>query len=146
MSHWKTGKLKLDCALVILQRALINIMPGWEKHIKVDASGSLPIHSNYQGTSKKTYSLVVPKGGDTGVSGSDLGFSQEEDGSWAITHDYLPHELRDPEGQIKQQVGVMRARAIAFRNQFQITLDQQIGEDHVIEMLVPEAQAGQFHA
>ena len=144
MSHWKTGKMKLQCSLVVLQRALINIMPGWEKHIKVDASGQLPIYSSYQGTSKKTYSLVVPKGGDTGVTGSDLGFSQSPDGSWSITHDYLPRGLRDPEGQVLQQVATMKARAIAAMRGYIVTRDQQVGDEQVIDMLVPASEETQF--
>ena len=144
MSHWQTGKMKLKCSLAVLKRALINIMPEWEQHIKTDANGTLPIHSSYQGTSGKKFHLVVPKGKDTGVSGSDLGFAQASDGSWAITHDYLPRGLRDPEGQVLQQVATMKARAIAAVRGYQITQDQQVGNDHVIEMIVPAGEESQF--
>jgi hypothetical protein len=144
MSHWKTGKMKLKCSLAVLKRALINIMPQWEQHIKIDTEGNLPIHSSYQGTSAKKFHLVVPKGSNTGVSGSDLGFERASDGSWAITRDYLPRGFSDPEGQVLQQVATMKARAIAAVRGYQITKDQQVGDEQVIEMIIPAGEEQQF--
>lgn len=144
MSHWQTGKMKLNCSLAVLKRALINIMPQWDKHIKVDPSGNLDLQG-YGGTVKKGFNLVVPKGSATGISYEDMGFKQESDDSWSVMRGtYLPRTIRDPEGQVLQQVATMKARAIAAVRGYQITKDQKIGDEQVIEMIIPAGDEQQF--
>ena len=43
MSHYLEGKLQLKCSIDLLKKALINIMPDWDKHIIVDPEGKIPI-------------------------------------------------------------------------------------------------------
>ena len=59
MSHWQTGKLDLKCSLNILKKALINMMPDWEKHLLVDEKGNLEA-SFHGGAVSQKYQMVVP--------------------------------------------------------------------------------------
>ena len=140
MSHWHTGKISLKCSIGVLKRALINIVPKWEKYIKEDPSGKLVIKSGYSQPDQHGYHLSVPMSSETGVSGADLGFKLKEDGSWEITHDYLPPQLRSPEGQLTQEVASMRTRALAEIKGLEVVRDIKQGGNTVIEILVPAGQ------
>lgn len=137
MSHWQHGKLSIKCELAVLRRALINIVPAWEKHIKVDESGSLVLKSGYGQPDQPGYSLLVPNG-TAGVRGADLGFKRNADGTWSIAHDYVPDQLRNPEGQIAQEIANMKVRAIAKLKRLEIVKDTDIGNEHIIQIAVPE--------
>lgn len=132
MSHWQKGKLKMACSVEVLRKALIRIMPQWEAQITVDVDGKLKAHNNWQGD-LDGYNLVVKNGS------SDLGFKLNKDGTWETAYDAytLPQHVRNLDGSIIQEISSMKAKAIAKANGFEITQDAKIGEDRVIEMLVP---------
>jgi hypothetical protein len=142
MSHWQTGKLQLKCSMAVLKRALLNIMPEWEAHIREDASGKLEADNRFGHGKKSGFNLVVQL-----LPGSDLGFKQEADGSWTAMYDAydLPRKVRGEggiEGEVLQEVSAMRARAIAQINGLQIVKDSSVGNERIIEMLAPIGTEG----
>ena len=137
MSHWKNIAIDMECSIEVLRRILINIMPKWEEHIKVDESGNLVAKSYYQPNQPvKGCSVVIPQGQHTGVSGADIGFFKER-GKWKMSYDYKPYEAADLENRIKQEYAVIRTRAQAQAKGFEIAEDISEGNDYVIKMLVP---------
>lgn len=140
MSHWQAGKLALKCSMGVLRRALINIMPEWNANIQEDESGKLSADNQWQGK-KSGFNLIVK------LHASDIGFKQEADGSWSAAYDnyVLPRKMSgNLEGAVTQEVAAMRAKAIAQIKGFQVVTDSQIGQDRVVELLVPisDAQTG----
>jgi len=140
MSHWHKGKISLNCSLEVLRKALINIMPEWESHIKVDPSKQLSATSKYQ-ESLSGYSIVIRQGEDTGVYGADIGFKQEKDGSWSVSFDYLPEKWRGETigGLVTLEVSKMRARAVVEYFGLEICRDEDKDNEHIIEVIVPLA-------
>ena len=140
MSHWQKGKISLNCSIDILRKALINIMPEWEKHIKVDPSKQLTANSSYQGP-LSGYSLVIPQGENTGVRGADIGFKQEQDGTWSVSFDYVPYKWKGSNiaGTVALEVSKMRVREAANYYGLEITKEQLEKEEHVINVMVPVA-------
>lgn len=149
MSHWQSGKLNLVCDIDVLVRALINIAPEWAEHIKVDKTGNITLNmrsdweETYHNQKQKGFSVVIPMN-CPGVRNADIGFKQNSDGSWAITSDGGADQLRNPEGQVSQEVANMRARAIAAMNGLQVVKDADVGDEHVIHILCPEGIEVQF--
>jgi hypothetical protein len=139
MSHWQSGKLTLKCSMSVLKKALLNIMPEWEAHLREDPNGKLTIKSGYNQPEQHGYHLAIPMNQSTGVSGADMGFKQNEDGSWSIKYDYLPTKLRHPQGQIVQEVAAMKVKLIASKTRgVRVTSDETIDGERVIELIVPE--------
>lgn len=135
MSHWQSGKLQLKCSMAVLKRALINIIPEWEKHIQEDADGNLSLQDRAWGEKDRGgYNLIIK------TDRKDIGFKQNDDGTWTATYDayILPHKLkRNLEGELLQEISAMRAKAIAQSKGFQIVKDDNVGNERVIEMLAP---------
>jgi hypothetical protein len=143
MSHWQTGKMELKCSLNVLKRALINIMPEWEKHIKVDEGGQLDLKG--MGGAQSGFHLVIPHGTQTGINYEDVGFKLGAGGNWeTVRGPNLPRQIRDLEGQVLQQVATMKAKAIAISRGYQLLDVQQQGDDQVVEMLIPESEESRF--
>ena len=117
MSHWQSGKMGLKCSLTILQRALIKIMPQWQKHIKVDPNGGLRL-SGMEG-SQSGYSLVIPHDSAPGIRYEDIGFKRAADGSWETTRGkYIPSEVKNFEEKVAARVTEMRAKQNAINMGF----------------------------
>ena len=138
MSHWQTGKLELNCSLNILRKALINIMPEWEKHIKVDEKGELQV--SYHGRSvKKTYQIVV-QGSNSRIKGlgSDIGLSRNESGSWEIGGDYSINTLKS---KLTGEVMRMRAIAIAQMRGYEIIKNENNGDEIITDIRIDEDKA-----
>jgi len=145
MSHWQTGKLKLNCSIAVLRRALINIIPKWEKYIKTDEASKLTIFNSYTHQNEGGYSLTIPQGSETGISYGDVGFKKNAQGEWEIRYDAVPYELRgNLPGRVAQEVGAMKARAVATVRGFTVVQDEKKGNDHIIRIRVPATQAHQI--
>jgi len=144
MSHWRKSKLKLKCSLAVLRRALLKIMPQWEKHIKTDPNGNLTIHSGYLNQDRQGYHLVVPQ--DAGLSYADMGFKQEADGSWSVDVDVYPSGHTNFEGEMTREVAAMRAKAIAQARGYQITKDELEGNSRKVRLIVPVGEEFKLRA
>lgn len=135
MSHWQSGKLQLKCSMGVLKRALINIVPEWERNIQEDESGQLSATNQYYGQGTRTGFKIVVK-----MAQADVGFKQEADGTWSAVYDayVLPRQIKgNLEGAVLQEVSAMRAKAVAQIQGLQIVKDSKMGDERVIEMLVP---------
>lgn len=138
MSHWQTGKIGLSCSLAVLRRALLNIMPHWEDHIQSDPNGKIDLYDYLGNLSKRDYQMMVPGRGHPGVEGApdivynDLGFKQNEDGSWEYIIDSAG--MRDPNliGSLKQEVARMRVLAIARKRGCPILKDEMQGDERAV--------------
>jgi hypothetical protein len=143
MSHWQAGKLNLACEYDVLRRALINIVPEWEKNIGAfDATASQSADNRWQGA-KGGFNFVIK------LASSDMGFKQEEGGGWSLVYDnyVLPHSLRGaggPEGAIIQEVSAMRTRAIAQVAGVEVSADEEEGDDRVIDLIVPVGEEAMY--
>jgi len=104
MSHYVKGALKVKCSIDIMRRALIAIMPSWEKHIQIDTQGRIPIY-DYNSQINKVqkedgtdeivkYHLMVPSPKNPnydaapGNNWADLGLRQNPDKTWEVTGDW----------------------------------------------------------
>ena len=138
MSHWQTSKVSLKCSLNVLKRALINIMPEWEKNIQADEAGTLKSVDNAYGESARSgYHLVVK------LSNKDIGFKKQADGSWAVDYDsyVLPRQFRGTgglEGALTQEYTAMHVKEIARLQGNQVLADNNTGDVREIRILVPE--------
>lgn len=115
MSKWMTAKCNLKCSLEVLRRAILGIMPEWEKYIKVSQSGNLTaggMDGNIQGCS-----LVIQHGSGTGISYNDIGFKLGEDGTWEAYYDHIPsaipEKIRQPEKKVLDEVISMKSKLLA---------------------------------
>ena len=138
MSHWQTGKLDLKCSLNILKKALINIMPEWEKHIEVDEKGNLEA-SFHGGPVKQKYQLVIP-GSKQKINSlySDIGMVQESDGSWSLGGDYNIESIKT---KLTSEVMRMKAIAIAKLRGYEILRNTDDGEEMVTDIRVDSDKA-----
>ena len=138
MSHWQTGKLDLKCSLNILKKALINIMPEWEKHLLIDEMGGLEA-SYHHGPVKEKYQIVVPgsKGGIPNLY-SDIGVVQESDGSWSLGGDYSVTSLKT---KLTSEVMRMKAIAIAKLRGYEIVRNEDDGDEIVTDIRVDSDKA-----
>lgn len=60
MSHNSVGRMRLQCSLDELRRALTKIMPEWEGHIAVDPSGNLNLSGYFESQDERGFVLIVP--------------------------------------------------------------------------------------
>jgi hypothetical protein len=145
MSHWKTAQCKLNCSLAVLRRALINIIPKWEKYIKTSESANLEIINTYTRETEKGYSLTIPQGGETGISYGDVGFKKNAKGEWEIRHDVVPYEIGNNfSGRLQQEVGAMKARAAIQMQGFTVKHEETKGGEKIIRFIRPANQAHQI--
>ena len=137
MSAFEEGKLCIKCSLDLLRRAVINIMPKWEKHIKVDPLGGLVATAWGGNIIDKKFELVVagPKEnclGAPGNNGADIGMRKTPDGFWEIWADRSAIEgIRDLEEEIKGELLRMRVRAYAKAREGTVILREVNNEDEV---------------
>lgn len=141
MSHYMEGKLALKCSIDLLRRALINIMPSWEKHIQVDQEGKIPIYG-YGGAKVEgqTFNVVVPGPRNPNFSAApnntygDLGLRKEGD-SWVVMGDRAGMRgIRDLEEQLKGELMRMKARAWAKMRGGQILRDVNNADETYIDI------------
>lgn len=130
MSHWQTGKLELKCSLNVLKKALINVMPEWEKHIQVDENGQLTAKFHGNPVSDK-FEMVIP--GSSGAPGlynvySDIGVRRTSGGEWEIGGDYAVSSLRK---KLTGEVTRMKTLAIAQMRGYEV-LRNENNEDEII--------------
>lgn len=120
MSHYLEGKLKIKCSIDLLRRALINVMPSWDKHVRVDPNGLLTIYG-YGGVEvkNKTFHILVPGPRNPNYTSApnnvygDLGLRRETDGSWSVLGDRAGMRVAELEEQLKGELLRMKARAWA---------------------------------
>jgi hypothetical protein len=159
--------LEMKCSLAVLRRALLNIMPEWEKYLLIDETGKLPLYRyNSQVIEETGYSIIIPgpkhhtKGG--GVADfpanrhvdNDWGFTlvsgTPEEGQWKFTYaDYNSQKAAALEKKVLAEVATMHTRARNELMGYQTVQDRVLGEERIIEVLVPLAempgyQEGQF--
>lgn len=152
MSHYLEGKLQLKCSIDLLKKALINIMPDWDKHIIVDPEGKIPIFG-YGGVEvrEKTFHVMVPgprnpnhKGAPNNTYG-DLGLRKEADGSWSVMGDRGGmHDIKNLEEELKGELLRMKARAWAKIRGAQILRDIDNEEESYIDIAIDAEDARQF--
>lgn len=130
MSHWQTGKLDLKCSLNILKKALINIMPEWEKDIISSENQDLDIKFHGKSVVQK-FQLVVSRG--KGHYISDIGFYKDANGNWKCGGDYNFSKLQ---GKLVGEVMRMRAIAIAKTRGYEILRDEENEEECVTEIRI----------
>lgn len=143
MSHWQTGKLDLKCSLNILRKAIVNLMPEWEEHIKTDEKGGLP--ARYHGSIvKPDYQLVVYGNGRKcpGLS-TDVGLNRNEDGTWEISGDYNINTLKK---KLTGEVMRMRAIAIAKQRGYEIIRNENNEDEIITEIRVDTDKAKELIA
>ena len=136
MSHWQTSKLNLACSLNVLKKALISIMPEWERHIKEDENSNLEAKNYYGHGTKGGYKVVIT------LSSGDIGFKQNEDNTWTADYDHmsLPNAMRrvgGVEGALKTEIAAMKAKAIAETRGYQLLSDDTEGDTRVVRVLIP---------
>ena len=147
MSHWQKGKLKTKCAIGVMEKIILGIMPKWKEHIKVDPSGNLEIYNSYTKQKEKGYNIVIPQG-VTGIRWGDLGLKQEKDGSWGITADPggLPHEVRNFEGRVGQEYGKLKLQAIAKAKGLRIVSERMEGGKLRVQLIAPVKEQHKIYA
>jgi hypothetical protein len=129
MSHWQTGKLDLKCSLDVLKKAIINIMPEWEKTLKIDEKGGLS--ANFHGSPvEQKYQLVIGKSKDLY---SDIGLFSNSDGTWEIGGDYSIKTLKN---KLTGEVMRMRALAIARIRGYEVLRNEDTGDEFITEIRV----------
>ena len=150
MSAWVEGKLDLKCSLDVLRKAIIGIMPEWEEHLIVDPEGNIPMY-RYNGEREyngkggdKTVQLCIPGSGRPNTatppkrgSHNDWGFSRTKDGKWESTFaDFGLNQARTLENQIKSEIALMKAKAIAKLRNFEIIAQEENNEEKYIDIRV----------
>ncbi len=150
MSAWVEGKLELKCSLDILRKAIINIVPEWENHLIVDPEGNIPMYRynqerayNGEGGNHKVH-ILIPGSGHPNVptpplrqSHNDWGFKRTEDGKWEVIFaDFGLKEAKKLETQIKTEVALMKAKAIAKLRGFEIISQEENSEEKYIDIRV----------
>jgi len=138
MSGWLDCKLDLKCTAAVLRRALVNIMPEWERNIEEDPSGSLSAaNTTYARMSgpKSGFNLVVR------LEDCDIGFKQNADQSWSASYDphLVPRSMQRSgvDGTILMEVSAMRTRALAEIKGMRVDSDRMEGGNRVIDLLEP---------
>ena len=158
MSAWVEGKLDLRCSIDVLKKAIINIMPEWEKHLMVDEKGEIPMYRyngqrEYNGSGgDKNVHIVIPGSGHPGVktppgrnAHNDWGFKRNEDGKWEVTYaDYGLYEAKDLENKIKGEIALMKAKAIAKIKGFEIVGQNENEDEKYIDVKINTNQYEQL--
>ena len=147
MSHWQAGKLNLACSLEVLRRALLKIMPDWEKYIESDRGAGLGIRNYYTKRDQEGFSLVVRGGSHYKTRGTvapelgyaDVGFKREADGTWSVQIDPmgLPRSIKDLEGAVTQEATHINFIGMAEAEGYGITKDEKEGDEVRIRLIVP---------
>jgi hypothetical protein len=152
MSHYLEGKLQLKCSIDLLRRALINIMPEWEKHIHIDLDGKIPIFG-YGGVEvkDKTFHLMVPGPRNPNYQAApentygDLGMRKDADGSWSVMGDRSGmRQIKNLEEQLKGELLRMKAKAWANLRGAQILRNVDNDEESYIDIAIDAEDAKQF--
>ena len=133
MSEWQSVKLPLKCKMSVLVRALLNIMPQWERHIQVDQSANLTIEDMHGKTRRAM--IKVPKGDATGLKWCDLGFVQGADGKWEAIIDKqgTPEKIKNIDLAVAQEAGNMKIRAVAQVRGWNLQQDTAVGNSQIID-------------
>lgn len=150
MSHYLEGKIALKCSIDLLRRALIGIMPTWEKHIVVDTNGGL-IAYGYGGkvVDNKTFHVIVPGPRNPNHSGApdnsyaDIALKREADGTWSVMADHAGlRKVRNLEEQLKGELMRMKVKAWAMMNpNVQILKNVSNEEESYMDISVDSEQA-----
>jgi hypothetical protein len=149
MSAWVEGKIDLKCSLDVLKKAIINIMPEWEKYILTDPNGNLPMYRydgqrDYNGKGGDNHAhLLIPGGGNpnaypsTRTSDNDWGFKKSEDGKWEVIFaDYGLDRAKKLEMEIKSEIALMKAKAISKIRGFNIISENQNENEKYIDIKI----------
>ena len=150
MSAWVEGKLELKCSLDILRKAIINIRPEWEGHLLVDPDGNIPMYRfNHERAYKgkggdKTVHLCIPGSGHPDIktppgrgAHNDWGFKRTPDEKWEVTFaDFGLEKAKKLEAQIKGEIAIMKAKAIAIMRGFEIITQEDNNEEKSIDIRV----------
>ena len=148
MSAFLEGKLSIKCSIDLLRRALINIMPEWEKHIRVDPEGKMKIIGYGGGKVEKTYSIVIagPKNPSfpqaPGNSYADIGMRQNAEGFWEIAADRSGiRGIVNLDNEIKGELLRMRAKAYARLNQGAEVIKEVNNEEEISTYIAVDKDA-----
>jgi hypothetical protein len=148
MSHWKSGKLGLNCSLAVLKRALLNIMSEWEEYMKTSEEGGLTIYNNYTNQRMSGYHLSVSLDAP-GVSYADIGFKRDADGEWITDIDeaYLRvPEIQTLQGAVKREVSAMKAQAQARAKNGRVVRVNTAGGRTKVFLDIPVEEKHKRHA
>jgi hypothetical protein len=149
MSAWVEGKLELNCSINILRKAIVNIMPEWEDFILVDEKGQIPMYRyngdrEYGNSGFKTAHLIIPGSGHPKIdtapkrgAHNDWGFRRTSDGKWETTFaDFGLGSAQKLETQIKGEVAMMKAQAIAQMRGYEILSVEETDEEKYMDIKV----------
>ena len=143
MSHWIAGKIKAQCSLAELQRALARIRPDWAQHIKSDPSGKLNMRNGFTGETKSGFNLVIPSGSAPDLRYADIGMKfNHGTNEWEFFVDPmgLPSELKNFEGTVLQQVKRQQALSLAEQEGINVSETKSGGQIR-IKMMIPVTEA-----
>jgi hypothetical protein len=160
MSAWVEGKLDLKCSIDVLRKAIINIHPEWENHLVTDNNGEIPMYRynqqrEYNGSGgDKTVHLLIPGSGHPGIetppgrtAHNDWGFKRSEDGKWEVTFaDFGLSEARELEGNIKSEIALMKAKAVAKMRGFEILAQEEDEDEKYIDIRVDSSVYEQMNS
>jgi hypothetical protein len=150
MSAWVEGKLQLKCSIDILRKAIINIHPEWEDYLVIDQNGTIPMYRyngqkeyNGEGGDKQVH-LLIPGSGHPGIktppnrsADNDWGFFKESDDSWSVTYaDYGLERAKALEGNIKAEIALMKAKAIAKMRGYEVLESGEDDEEKYVKIRV----------
>jgi len=154
MSKWVECQLELQCSLDYLKRALINVMPDWEKYLLIDSEGNLSLH-RYSGAggekmANKGFYLVIPGSGHPGAfyppsrsADNDWGFylksGTPENGVWGMFGAEYGHAAAQKvahrvTGEVAHLSTVKRNQELGFKP----FTEKIVGDQMIIEALVPD--------
>jgi len=150
MSQYIQGKLCLKCSIDLLRRALIKVMPEWEKHIHISDNCDLKIYGyNNKKIEDKSFHMMIPgprnpdfaAAPNSSVYG-DIGLRQEADKSWSVMSDSSDvGRIQKLEAQIKGEILRMKARAYARLNNAEILADVSNEEESYIDLSIDSNDA-----
>lgn len=154
MSHWRSGKLQLKCSLGLLKRALINIVPEWERHIYEDENGQLGLYDYHGAKRGDDYYIVIPGRGDPiracapGFSYSGLGVKKQSDGTWVIDVDPagLSRDASNVTGRVNSYIATEKIKRKAQMNGNSLVSDTMEGGKRRILMTAPVDPKYKIHA
>jgi hypothetical protein len=150
MSAWIEGKLDLKCSIDVLRKAIVNIHPEWEEHLMVDKEGHIPMYRyngqreyNGKGGDKEVH-ILIPGSGHPGVTmppnrgaHNDWGFRRCENGQWECTFaDFGLRQAQHLENQIKSEIALMKAKAIAKMRGFEVLAQDETDQEKFIDIRV----------
>jgi len=146
MSKWVEGKLELKCSLNILKKAILKIMPQWIDYLQVDDKGELEIYryNKQRHEQKRNVHILIPGGGNPKFkcpenrrSDNDWGFLKNDDGTWSATFcDYNLSSARNLENQIKGEIAIMKAKAVAKMRGHELISEENDGDEHSVTLRV----------